>query len=154
MDRHVTTVRVPAPAAGADWSFKPSDIDRVKVLTVTAKLVTSVTVANRHPALTITDRDQNQYLAQDAQFTQAASLSAQYSWAPGLGNPVLTSALGGTRVGFPFPYPWLEPGDTIATATAGLDAADQWSAIVVRFYTADHWKHWEHVERLMALLDG
>lgn len=153
--RHpVLITQVTNPVAGADWSVRLSDIDAVKIISVTAQLATSVAVANRHPALVLTNRDGVQYLGQDAQFAQAASLTVTYSWAKDLANPLQASASGGTRPGFPFPSLWLEPGDKLSTSTNLIDAADQWSNIFVRYITGEHWKRWEESAQFYELLTG
>ncbi len=154
MGCRLETVQLPAPAAGSDWSTVLSGGDRVRVHTITAQLVTSATVANRVAGLILKDQNDLTYWQADLESDQAASLTAQYSWARGSGVSAAATAAGGSRLSAGLPWTWLEPGDSIGTITASIAAGDQWSNIVIRFEAAEHWEELQAWERLRQALTG
>lgn len=139
------TFQLPAPVAGSDWSYMPSQTDQTVIMAITATLTTDATVANRYPGLKMTDQSGLVYFAMNASEPQAASLAVTYSYAESAPNQSGITAVTGQALAAPLPQIWLQPGDTIGSDTLGLDASDQWSAIVIRFYTGERWKRlqWE-----------
>lgn len=109
-------------------------------MALTATLTTAVAVAARMPAIEYTDQSNMVYLAADFAQSQPASLAVTYTWARDFGTGLFVSPITGQRVSGPLPDAWLQPSDKIGTVTANLQAADQWSNIVIRFYTGERWK--------------
>lgn len=144
----VVVRKLAAPAAGADWSFVPSTSDRCRLLTVTAELTTDAVVAARGVSLTLTDTSDGVYYQAGLGATQAASLAVRYSWAYGANLIVGTTIADGMPVSAALPRQWLEPGDELSSVTSAIDVADQWSAILVRFVTGEHWRELELWEQL------
>lgn len=147
------TFTIPAPAAGADWTYEPSNGDQAVIMAITARLTTAVAVANRLPALTLKDQNGTVYFADDMSEPQAASLVCRYSWAREAPDPLAVALSNNQSVTAPFPNVWLQPGDTIGTVTQNIQAADQWSTIVIRYYTGEHWRHLQHELREIADLE-
>lgn len=121
-------IPVAAPAAGADPSFSPPSGAAWEVLAVTGQLVTSAVVANRRPALRVTDQNGRFSTRVESAQTQAASLTSIYTWLAGL-----SAAIIGTQVNQLLPDPPLLvlPGRSLAFVTANLDVGDQWSALML-----------------------
>ena len=134
------TIPLVSPVAGADWSFKPTQTDQCVVMAVTATLTTDATVAARLPAIAYTDQSGLVCLSADCGQPQAASLAVTYTWAREFGLGLFAAPINGQRVSAPLPDAWLQPGDTIGTKTFGIDAGDQWSNIVIRYYTGERWR--------------
>lgn len=130
---------VPAPAAAADWHFVPSQTDRVIVMSVTALLTTAIAVANRYPALTLKDQEGLPYFTADMGVAQAASLAVNYCWARESNSGATAAPVAGQAMSRPFPDIWLSPGDSLGMVTDNLSAGDQWSNIVIRYYTGQRW---------------
>lgn len=151
MRGQVITTVLPAPAAGADWTFTPSPTDRVHVLTITGKLTTAAAVANRVVALRCEDLNAVNYYQADAVYPQAASLAVTYSWSRNGGNGANPAIFTGESVGLALWSHWLEPGDRVGSLTANIAAADQWSAIVARYVVLEHWVMLEELGELAAL---
>lgn len=139
MSSRVITETVRPPLAGADFSFRISQTDKVLLLTLSAVLTTSVAVANRRPALSFADQSAGVFWSADAINPQAASLGVTYSWARGLNVGAAAAIVTSERVGIGLPWVRLQPNDTLASITSGLDAADQWSSIVYRAIVGDWW---------------
>lgn len=130
-----TSVSLPAPAAGSDWTFTPSGSDRVRLQSITAKLTSSATAGNRMPALQVTDETGN-LISHDAPSAyQVASQAAVYNWrATWMASGVAANSL---RYLLGCPGFWLPATVTIGTSTSGLLAGDQWSGIYLLFLVAD-----------------
>lgn len=140
MSHRIVTEQVNAPAAGTDWTIKPSPTDKVLLLTVTATLTTSAVVASRRVSLNLKDQNALGYWCADAVMAQAASLAVTYSWARGasLGPPAALVA--SEKVALPFPWLRLQPSDTVSAITALIDVGDVWSKIVYRAIVGDWWE--------------
>lgn len=151
MHRHIIKT-VDQPAAGADWSTVPSNGDWTRVLSITAQLVTSATVANRAPDLLTTDVDGNVIAADGATAVQAAGETLTWDWRPrsGFNGTTTPSAV----VGSTAPDFWLPPGASVATKTVNIAAADQWSAVVVVFLVADEWHAMQLEAAVRRLIGG
>ena len=152
MAHRVVTEQVASPAAGADLAFTPSATDRVLLLAVTAVLTSSAAVANRRAALVLQDQNALAYWSADAVEPQAASLAVTYSWARGAATPPISALVASERVSLPLPWLRLEPGDTVKTATAAVDVADQWSAIIYRAVVGDWWEDEQELAHLAQAL--
>lgn len=70
------------PAAGADWSFVPSNSDAVRLRSITGQLVTSATAGNRTADIATTDETGNLIARDIAPVIQQASSTLIYSWRP------------------------------------------------------------------------
>lgn len=148
----ILTRQIASPAAGSDWKFTPAGEQPCRILAFTAKLADSSTAASRMPGLQYADENGLVFWTGDAGAGQTASNTATYSWSIG-GSLVNRSALTGLeRVSLALPNLWLLPGESISTLTQEIQAADQWSAIVVRYQTMDSWEHLELLARLQAVL--
>lgn len=131
-----------APAAGSDWTVTVPAGKVWRVLSVRASLVTSATVANRAPALTVSDGSAV-FLTVPAPAVQAASLTGVFDWyeyasAQAVGN-VQAAAL---------PELIIPAGFVLASSTAAIAAGDQWSAPVV--YVIETWDRRGPIELLDA----
>jgi len=125
----ITYQSVTAPGAGADWTFTVQAGLTAIVRGVRAQLVTSATVATRLARVQITD---GTHIACDvaAGATQVASLTNLYNWAAGVTVNALGTAPVIINAGLPRECR-LSAGYTIQSATQNIQAADQWSAIVL-----------------------
>lgn len=115
------------PAAGADWSFVVPATRQL--ICVTALLTTAVAVANRTPQLKLATATPVTIVLSPLAPAQVASLADTYVWFPGA--PL--SAAAAATITAPIPTVTLAANSTIGTVTAGIQAADQWSAIVLTF---------------------
>lgn len=119
-----TVVNLANPAAGADWVNAPGA--GKNLLVVRARLVTSATVANRLPQLQIVS-GVNALWVSPALPAQTAGLTLDYFWYPGA--PTSTAVSG--QMYAPMPTVPLGAGWTVGTSTAGLQAGDQWSFLLL-----------------------
>lgn len=121
-------IRVTTPAAGANFTFTNSDGGLLLVRSVSFVFTTSAAVANRFVGLTVS-ADVDTWLRTSAGIAQAASLAVGYS-AFGSANSAAVSTAGVC-------LPWrdegvlLRQGHVLASVTAAIDAADQYSGIVL-----------------------
>lgn len=151
------TVPITAPAAGADFSFTPSQTDRVYLLTVTANLLADANVATRIPALTFKTQQGLQFCSMGNIISLAASQQATWNWARGVGTAANSAYASGEQVAVGLPDMWLEPGDTVSAVTINKQVGDKWSNIVWRGLVGDWWQHEEGIAafaRLMAAIRG
>jgi len=125
----ITYQPVTAPGAGADWTFTVQAGLTAIVRGVRAQLATSATAATRLARVQITD---GTHIACEvaAGATQAASLTNLYNWAPGVTVNALGTAPVIINAGFPRECR-LSAGFIIQSATQNIQAADQWSVIVL-----------------------
>ena len=118
---------VAQPGAGLNFSFNPPSTRQL--ISVSATLATSATVANRLPALSIQDNAGHVVATLPASSVQAASLSEQYIWA--VGNPF---ASGNNFNVVPIPTGLVVASNWLITGqTSGIQAGDQWSAVVATY---------------------
>lgn len=118
------------PAAGADFSYTvPESVSQARVVSFISTLTSDATVANRVPALQITDRSGNVRLLAPGSVLHTASLAIFYVWglvgSPYEGGGVV--ATGGSEI-VPLIDCWVQGGDRIQTSTQNLQAGDVWSA--------------------------
>lgn len=126
--RLVKAVPVAQPAAGADWSASVPAGAAWELLHVKATLTTGAAVANRGPVVRVQDNSGNDFDAYPAAAVQAASLAAEFGWEAGYGAAV-TAILNVASMSEPPP---LAPqGGLVKVVTANLQAADQWSGILL-----------------------
>lgn len=144
------TLQIQNPAPGADWSFVPSSTDRVILISVLATLTTAVAAGSRMPALQFTDQSGLVYMQGDLGRGQAASINTAWCWTKdwNVGPGAATSV--GQHAAGPLPNVWLDPNDVIGTVTNGIQAADQWSNIVVRYYAG---REWLKLQRELAFME-
>lgn len=122
-----TYVKVfPNPAAGAEISITPSGLGFWRILSLVFTLTTSAVVANRAPSLAASDGT-SRYWRSGAVAVLAASLAGDWSAFPG--STAAGSANGVTHLAFPEGGLLLPPGYRLTTVTAGIDVADQYSAV-------------------------
>jgi hypothetical protein len=122
------SVTITTPAAGANWSITVPAGASWTLTSVRATLATSATVANRIPDLQIKDASGNIVMDALAGVAQTATLTDTWSWSSG---GVTSTVLGASNsVALPWSFR-LNPGWVVQQVTAGLQAADQWSAIAL-----------------------
>lgn len=126
--RLVQTIPVANPAVGADWSAKVPPGCAWEVLGVKATLTTDAVVANRAPALVLSDPNRVVHVVPSG-IAQAASLADVYEWAIQYASPTVGSPTVGILL--PLPAIPLSEGSTIASLTAAIDPGDQWSNVVL-----------------------
>ena len=123
----VSTVVVPNPAAGADWSYAVTALGML--VAFTAELVTSATVATRTVAINLKDSGGNLIAAAVAPANQAAGQGVIYQGQ----TSGQAQAVGAVDIVL-FPTGLVLPiGAIISSSTAAIQAGDQWSAIVLTF---------------------
>lgn len=145
MRRQLTT-QVGEPAAGADWTFVPSTSDYVRLLAITAVLVTSATSASR--AVTLQAKDSNGLLLDAFPAVDAATASTTVTYVWDDASTVSAAASDKLTLTQSVPRFWLPPGTSVGTSTADIDTGDQWSAIVATYATRDHWR-WLQEENML-----
>lgn len=126
--RLVLTVRPTLPAAGAEFvATVPAGVIW-ELIGLQATLTASAVVANRQPSLLVRDADQTQLARFGQPGTVTASTGATIEWWAGLG---MTATVGPQMSGLPAPPLVLTAGAQLRSLTGGLDAGDQWSALVL-----------------------
>lgn len=128
-ERYLKTILVTSPAAGATWTFTAPGGDILILLQLRARLVTDANVANRRPALTLTDGT-TEFFRINTLTSQVAAVTGEYSYVNGLGaawNP-------NTDYSLPLPPAGvvIKPGFVLGHTVANLQAGDQFSNIVLR----------------------
>lgn len=123
------TSTVANPAAGADWSYTvPAGITET-LLSVRAVLTTGGAALTAPVILRITSPT-GQIIADVAALSaQGAGAAVTYSWVAGAQS---TSSTNFQQMSLPTGLR-LMPGSTIQTISAGIVAADQWSAITISY---------------------
>lgn len=119
---------VPSPAAGADWTFTIPGRSAMRILSVRAIFASAVAVATRFPALVITD-GVSQVMNLPGASGEAASITETYCWAP-TADSIQTGTGGSNSASIPDKL-ILPVGFTIGSSTPNIQAADQWSGIVI-----------------------
>ena len=127
-------VKVPNPAAGADWTQAVPGGVMWKILSGQATLTTSATVATRLPQIQLTSAGVNVGLY-GAVFNVPAGTTAAISFSQRLGSAV--GLAGSPSSPAPLPNYPLVQGDTLGSSTGAIQAADQWSAIA--FVVAEYY---------------
>lgn len=118
---------VAQPAAGNEVQASPTATRQL--VAVFAQLVTSAAVANRLPALHVTDNAGHTLLSLPASSVQAASLTETYLWAVGM---PFSSGQNANLIPLPSGLT-IASNWTVSTVTAAIQAADQWSNVVLTF---------------------
>lgn len=136
----VRPVQIPSPAAGADFTVTAPGQGIWRVVGLTAVLTTSAAVANRIPSLVINGSD-----GRLAQLVGTASLAASLAatWGTFPGAVAVAGAVSLHQWPMPTDGVVLLPGFSLASLTAAIDAADQWSlirALVVEYPTGPTWR--------------
>lgn len=146
--RQMTTALLARVATGADWSFVPAAGDRARLVSITAELVTSSTVAVRAVDLKITDVTGNLIALDHASATQAASLTYLYGWRPGAASYGFTTgddAIINSCAEF-----WLPAGAEVSSSTVAIATGDQWSLVVATYLVCSEWE-WLQLEEAALL---
>jgi hypothetical protein len=123
-----TVLASPQPAAGQGVTVGVPESEYQTLLAVTFRLVTSASVATRVPIVSITDGSGVALVNCPAGKSTVASLTADYTFAVGLGEwdiASTTNAAGG------LPTLPLAAGDSIVVSVSAIDAADQLSRVRV-----------------------
>ena len=112
------------PGAGAEITETVPSPGAWRVIAFTYSLTTSAAVANRNPTLVVDD-GANTLVRVTPPAVQTASSIVTYSWAAGMPNGTLSSAVQ------PGPFPvglFIDSGFRIRTQTVAMQAGDQYSA--------------------------
>lgn len=128
MDPVRDKVRVTIPAAGAEWLFTNDHGEILMVQTVIFTLVTSATVASRQSSIDAKAGELT-WFSTAPNTTQAASLTRQYCAFPGAAFGLDNAQ----NIAVPWPTDGLVlyQGHTLGSSTTAIQAADQYSAIVL-----------------------
>lgn len=126
----VTVYKPSNPAAGADLSYALTAAGLF--VSLYGLLTTSITVANRFPALEITDSGGAILWAGGTNNAQAASLAQGFTFGSGLADSSSVPRTGPGPTGLVLPA-----GALIKTNTASLQTTDQWSAFAVCVQVAE-----------------
>jgi hypothetical protein len=130
-DCHIISQRIPAPAAGADFTVTvPGSGGIFELVAVSAKLVTSSAVASRYVTVTVKDNEAHEVFRYASGTAVTASLTILFTLSP----QFVTSAGDITntkQLSIPLPEGPYLPNFTINSSTASVDTADQWSAVQV-----------------------
>jgi len=121
-------VTVVTPAAGAQWSHKVDGRYFTRVLAVTFTLVTSAVVANRFPAVNLTDNNGRLITSVPAGGTVVASSTLNVFLAAGA--PAYAFGASGGTFGF-LPDLLVPPDYSWSSVVAGIDVGDQLSGITL-----------------------
>lgn len=133
----VHEVTVTNPSAGADWTYTVPTNSHQKILAVRAILTASATAANRIASVAIDDGTSNLTIVPVPLAAQTASQTTTYNWAPGIGYRTQTPLSGNIQSFLEFPANIsLTEAGRVRTSTSGIQAGDQWSAIIV---TVEEW---------------
>jgi hypothetical protein len=119
------------PGAGAEWTTTVPAGKFWRVLSVHYKLVNDATVATRISRLTFDDGTAAGIAYKGFNdIGQTASVTSDYSWAPGVGMPGVPAASTTCRTEA-IPELVLSAGHRVRTITGNIQAADQYSEIVL-----------------------
>lgn len=121
-------VLIANPEAGHDWTFNPTPGYLTIVELATALLTAAAKAATREVKVKLTDGNNTlyeQYTGASATESKAVRLNL------GLSTDVAVGQAGDATASAPLPSLLLEPGWTLSVVTTAIDAADQWSAIVL-----------------------
>lgn len=124
---------VPSPPAGEDWVFTHDwSLPPALIISVTAELRATATVASRQPCLQLLDPSGIQFWKIQQTNIQPASASYFWTWSA-------TSFTGGAAfqsVSIPDNL-YIPPGWTIGPNTVALQSGDQWVNIAVLLKLSD-----------------
>lgn len=122
------------PAAGADFTLTVPQSEFWRIVAVTATFTTAAAVANRRPRFTI--RQTGVYLMDFPTATDiTAGLTTQVTWVQG---QVAETGLVNSRLVAPIPEQlWVPATFEIESLTDNIQAADQWSTIIIQY---ERWK--------------
>lgn len=121
-------VFVPAPAAGAQWSYKVDGRYHERLVAATMVFATSIVVANRFPVLLLTDN--NGKVIAEVPTGNSVAASATLTTFLNLHGPAYANGGVGNTYGF-LPE-IMTPGDWVwGSGVANMDVADQWSGVVL-----------------------
>jgi hypothetical protein len=124
--RNWRTVSAPVPAAGVNWTLRPSGGGTWRVVSLVARLVTDANVANRRVTLSAGDGERT-WWQQTSSADQAASLTTDY--AAYAGATAGGSVPGTLTVPLPTTGLLLRSGHRLTVAVTNIQAGDAWSAI-------------------------
>jgi len=117
------------PAAGADWTYTPAAGTHVTIKNIHAQFVSAAGGPTRSSHIKVLS-GATVGADLEANLGIAGGLTVNFNWGHGL--PLANTALDQTIIFVPFPLNQrIVPGMSIATATAGIQAGDQWSAIAL-----------------------
>jgi hypothetical protein len=135
-------------------TFTLSQTDWARVLAITTSLVTGLEGAGRSLYLELRDQNALPYYVAGFNVTQAASLTAFYTWAKSAPSAIPATIAANSRAATPFPDMLLAPNDTVRIGLEGASGTDALGVTVVRYRIGDHWLELqarEHVEQVLGL---
>lgn len=122
----IRTIAGATPAAGAEVAETVPAGTRWELLSFRARFVTSATVANRFPVLTLDDGTANAFFEGGVLATaQTAGQTSRYTFAQGLNAQINQTNFTGSLMNRAF----LLVGYRIKTVTSGIQVGDQWDQI-------------------------
>ena len=116
------------PAAGGGFTYQQPGSERQLIALVAFRLVTSAAVANRLVTVAFKGGDGVVIGTFGAGFTQAASLTTDYTFGVGLNA---YGANGAAAIGAPLPLLWFQDPISVVASVAAVDAGDQISNVRV-----------------------
>lgn len=119
-------IYLPAPAAGAQWSYTVDGRYFERVISIFALFQTSAVVANRFPLVRIMDA--NGSIIAEVPLGATIVAGTLLTGCLMLAAPSFATGAGGAVNGF-FPDILLPPGWSISTSVTNMDVGDQWSNI-------------------------
>ena len=144
-------IRVPAPAAGSDWSFTLGGAHVRRLISVTGTLASSAAVANRAPGLEIA-APEGTVITVEQPAVITAGLSTIVCWGEGVSGDAASLVNGRLTAGIGSYV--LPPGYIVRTATGAIDAGDQWSNVLLWCESLLTQPYTTHEERAADWLAG
>lgn len=119
------SLQVTNPLAGVDWTLTLGPNQRLRIESLNAVFTAAVAIANRQVQLIVDDGVNVVGVFPAASNIVASTISNVTVTAGSVNTPIIT-----TDVLIPIPQPLiLQPGWRLRTTTAGIQAADTWTAI-------------------------
>lgn len=131
MRGRLVNVAVATPAAGAEWSHVVPAGKRWRVRSITQRISTDATVANRQVGV-VASAGAVQFAAANMQFNVTASSVIKFFIPAGQGDASFRTNLGNLSAPSAFPDVDLVAGETIGSVTVALQAGDQYDQVVLR----------------------
>lgn len=127
--RRWRTLRITQPAVQTDWEIRAPGSAWLRVISVTARLVTDANVADRGVIFRADDQSATWWLQPSSSLVTANS-TVDFALSTGGEHNTITQGV----ITEPLPSAGLllAPGHRLRPVTSNLQAGDQWSAIVAR----------------------
>lgn len=129
------TTLITSPAAGTEWSYTLPGGYFYRILSGTALFTSSAAVANRFPALQLTD-GANLLWCFNCPVAVTASQTARVVYSPSSYTQNVTGPKGDLPVFAP--NMWIPPNYVLSSSTPAIDVADTYTKIVFWFEQLDY----------------